>query len=128
MKPGDRITENGIEFVVCAVLNDDDVFANIPVPFMQGVLDSSGVKKVEWPLGIYITFMENGMALGVFGFKEGKLTNGLAHLPMKDDEVPSVGEVMWDLWKKYRHSDDERTIHRFHKLMKETQDRLKTVS
>ncbi len=119
MKPGDIVAEGIFGLRACAVLNDLSL-VGIPSVILEKVKENSGVTP-EWPLGIYAVFVDDGILLGVHGKTgDGDTTDKYSFFELKEDEVPEIGEDIWNMWKKLRGTSDEVVEANYQQLLKQT--------
>lgn len=123
-KPGTRIKDGMLEYLVCAVLNSDAVSVNMPCAFADKILENSKVEPA-WPLGIYVAFTKDGISVGIFGTNQaGEYVNGLSSEKLEEDVVPPMGELIWDLWKKLRDTPEPVLHKNFERLLRATQEAI----
>jgi hypothetical protein len=120
MKPGDTLKDPLFNLQTCAVLNDLNVMITLPSFVIDQVKSNSDVTP-EWPLGIYVVFVGDGVLLGIHGrTPDGELVDKNSTLELTEDEVPEIGEDIWNLWKLLRNTPDEVVEANYQNLLGQT--------
>lgn len=124
--PGTKI-EHPIPSIVCATINNPKERVVIPAVVVDMIQKASGIVEILWPLGIYVGFTSEGMTVGIYGRKEdGEVTHGVSQKAINEYEVPDVGEVLWEMWKRLRmppYSMYYVMMGNYHNLLNETKTR-----
>lgn len=97
---GYRFEEDGIEYLVCSVLNNLEM-VSLPADMVAHVKQESGIEEILWPLGAYLIMQPSGLTLALFGRMDGKLVHRGGNF-----EPSTLGEPMWELWQELRDTPE----------------------
>lgn len=118
MQPGE-IVPGIVESVVCSVLNDLTRQVTLPVIAVKRFQKQTKLQDLWWPLGIHLVFTTDSLLVCVCGLNlGGEFEVAALEIPMSDSEPPSIGEVVWELWKELRDVPDEVVEQNYQKLLK----------